>query len=134
MSNKKKTLEEILDSLDEEQRQTTQKIRGLIKSIVPETVETIRRGKITYILNGKDFLWLTQPSGHVDIEFFMGASLDSAMLKDHGIKEKSEDVRHIEVRDFGKLAPEISRLASRRVLMAIGVSLIGKAVPTATSL
>ncbi len=111
MSNKKKrTLEEILDSLDEEQRQTTQKIRGLIKSIVPETVETIRRGKITYILNGKDFLWLTQPSGHVDIEFFMGASLDSAMLKDHGIKEKSEDVRHIEVRDFGKLAPEISRL------------------------
>jgi hypothetical protein len=111
MANKKKrTLEEILDSLDEEQRQTTQKIRGLIKSIVPETVETIRRGKITYILNGKDFLWLTQPSGHVDIEFFMGASLDSAMLKDHGIKEKSEDVRHIEVRDFGKLAPEISRL------------------------
>lgn len=111
MSNKKKrTLEEILDSLDEEQRQTTQKIRGLIKSIVPETVETIRRGKITYILNDKDFLWLTQPSGHVDIEFFMGASLDSAMLKDHGIKEKSEDVRHIEVRDFGKLAPEISRL------------------------
>jgi len=110
VSKKKRTLEEILDSLDEEQRQTTQKIRGLIKSIVPETVETIRRGKITYILNGKDFLWLTQPSGHVDVEFFMGASLDSAMMKDHGIKEKSEDVRHIEVRDFEKLAPEISRL------------------------
>ena len=111
MGNKeKRTLDEILGSLDEKQRQTTQNIRALIKSIVPETVEIIRHRNITYILNGKDFVWLTQASGHVDVEFFMGASLDSKLIKSHGIKEKSEAVRHIEVRSFEKYQPELARL------------------------
>jgi len=111
MGNKeKRTLDEILGSLDEKQRQTTQSIRTLIKNIVSETVEIIRRGNITYILNGKDFVWLTQASGHVDVEFFMGAALDSELLKNHGIKEKSEAVRHVEVHNFEKLQTELTRL------------------------
>ena len=79
VNKEKRTLDEILGSLDEKQRQTTQNIRTLIKSIVPETVEIIRRGNITYILSGKDFVWLTQANGHVDVEFFMGAALDSSL-------------------------------------------------------
>jgi hypothetical protein len=119
VNKEKRTLDEILGSLDEKQRQTTQKIRALIKSVVPETDETIRRGNITYILNGKDFIWLTQPSGHVDVEFFMGASLSSTMLKDHGIKEKSRDVRHIEVQDFEKNEAEITRLVSEAARIGV---------------
>ncbi len=110
VNKEKRTLDEILSSLDEKQRQTTQNIRTLIKSIVPETVEIIRRGNITYILNGKDFVWLTQANDHVDVEFFMGAALDSSLLRNHGIKEKSEAVRHIEVRSFEKYQPELTRL------------------------
>lgn len=106
----KRTLDEILNSLDEKQRQTTQNLRTLIKNIVPETVEIIRRGNITYVLSGKDFVWLTQANGHVDIEFFMGTALDSDLLRDRGIQEKSESVKHVEVRNFEKTQPELTRL------------------------
>jgi hypothetical protein len=109
-TKEKRTLEEILNTLDEKQRKTTQNIQLLIRSIVPETVEIIRRGNITYILNGKDFVWLTQASGHIDVEFASGASLDSPLLRNHGIKEKNDVIRHIEVRSFEKYQPELSRL------------------------
>lgn len=110
VKKEKRTIDEILGSLDEKQRQTTQNIRTLVKSIVPETVEIVRRGNITYILSGKDFVWLTQAYDHVDVEFFMGAALDSSLLRNHGIKEKSESVRHIEVHSFEKYQPELTRL------------------------
>jgi hypothetical protein len=110
VNKEKRTLDEILNSLDEKQRQTTQNLRNLIKNIIPETVEIIRRGNITFVLSGKDFVWLTQANGHVDVEFFMGASLDSDLLRDRGIQEKNESVRHVEVHSFKKTQPELSRL------------------------
>jgi hypothetical protein len=109
-TKEKRTLEEVLNSLDEKQRKTTQSIQLLIKSIVPETVQIIRHGNITYVRDGKDFVWLTQANGHVDVEFAMGASLDSCLFKDHGIKEKNSLVRHIEVHSFEKHQQELSRL------------------------
>ena len=45
----------------------------------------------------------------MDLEFAMGASLDSDLLKSMG-KEKPENVRHVTVSDFEKLKPEIARL------------------------
>ena len=73
----KKTVEEILGGLEQKQKERTQHLRSLIKNAVPETAEIVRQGKITYALDGKDFVWLTQAKGHVDLEFFMGGSLDS---------------------------------------------------------
>jgi hypothetical protein len=111
MGNKeKRTLEEVLNTLDDKQRLTTQNIQALIKKIAPETVEIIRHGNITYILAGKDFVWLTQANGHVDVEFAFGASLDSPLLRNHGIKEKNPNVRHIEMHSFEKYQPELQRL------------------------
>ncbi|MCL1978146.1 MAG: DUF1801 domain-containing protein [Candidatus Bathyarchaeota archaeon] len=109
-NNKKRTLEEVLESLDETQRQTTQKIQSLIQSIIPEATEIIRRGNITYVLDGKDFVWLTHANGHVDVEFALGVSLDSMFLKSHGIKEKNKCVQHVEVNNFEKYQSEITRL------------------------
>ena len=37
-------------------------------------------------------------------------SVRFSLLKNHGIKEKSEAVRHIEVRSFEKYQPELTRL------------------------
>ncbi len=108
--HEKIALEELLSSLDEKQRQTTQSLQNLIKSIVPESTEIIRHGSITYVLDGKDFVWLTQASGHVDVEFAMGTSLASMLLKSHGTKEKNKSVRHIEVHSFEKDKSEVARL------------------------
>jgi hypothetical protein len=110
VKNEKKTLDEVLGSLDEKQKQTTQNLRLLIKESVPETTEIIRRGNITFTLAGKDFVWLIQANGHVDLEFFMGAALDSNLLRRRGIAERSENVRHVKVADFEKLKPELTRL------------------------
>ena len=106
---KQRTIDEILGSLEPAQKETTQNLRALIKSTVPETVEIVRQGKIAYKLNDKDFVWISPYQDHVDLEFFMGASLDSDLLKSRGA-EKSENVRHITVSNLDKLKPEIVRL------------------------
>jgi hypothetical protein len=116
---KQRTIDEIVGSLEPAQKETTQNLRALIKSTVPETVEIVRQGKIAYKLNGKDFVWISRYQGHVDLEFFMGASLDSDLLKSRG-KEKSENVRHIAVSDVDKLKPEIVRLLKEAAAMGFG--------------
>lgn len=110
VNKEKKTLDEVLNGLDVKQKETTQNVRALIKTVVPETTEIIRRGNITYTLDGKDFVWLIQAAGHVDLEFFMGSGLDSDLLRTRGIAEKRETVRHVEVRNFEKLQTELTRL------------------------
>jgi hypothetical protein len=111
MVNKdKRTLEEVLNSLDEKQRQTTINLQNLIKTAIPQATEIIRRGNITYVLDGKDFVWLTQANSHVDVEFAVGTSLDSELLRGHGIKEKNPSVRHVEVHSFEKYSSEVARL------------------------
>jgi hypothetical protein len=107
---KQRTIDEILGSLEPAQKETMQNLRALIKSAVPETVEIVRQGKITYRLNDKDFVWISHYQNHVDLEFFMGASLDSDLLKSKGDAEKLDNVRLITVSHLDKLKPEITRL------------------------
>ena len=104
-------VEQTVNKLEPKQKEITQNLRALIKATVPEAAEFVRQGKIAYRLNGKDFVWISNFSGHshVDLEFFMGASLDSDLLRSRGL-EKSENVRHIKVGDFDKLQPELTRL------------------------
>ena len=102
-------VDELLDRLEPKQKETIQNLRKLIKSAVPETVETVKRGNITYKIGGNDFVWIIRYQNHVDLEFAMGASLDSDLLKSTG-KEKPENVRLVRVNDFEKLKPELTRL------------------------
>jgi hypothetical protein len=107
---KQRTIDEILGSLEPAQKETLQNLRVLVKNTIPETLEMVRHGKITYRLGDKDLVWLSHFQGHVDLEFSMGASLDSDLLKSRGDAEKSKNVRHITVSHFDKLKPEIVRL------------------------
>jgi hypothetical protein len=102
-------IEELLKRLEPKQKETIQDLRGLIKSAVPETVEIVKHGNITYKIGDNDFVWISRYQDHVDLEFAMGASLDSDLLKSRG-KEKPENLRHVTVNDFEKLKPEITRL------------------------
>ena len=102
-------IEGILNRLEPRQKEIIQSLRELIKSAVPETVEVVKHGNITYKIGVNDFVWISHYKKHVDLEFAMGASLDSDLLKSRG-KEKPENVRHVTVNDFEKLKPEITRL------------------------
>ncbi len=103
-------IEEIVNGLDPKRKEAVQNIRALIKAAVPETVELAKHGKITYKLKNVDFVWISPYQGHVDLEFAMGASLDSDLLKTRGTAKKSENQRHITVSNFDKIKPELIRL------------------------
>lgn len=97
---KGKTVEEILRNLEPQQKEITEKLRSLIKKTIPEAVEMVRRGKITYAVGGKDFAWIFNSKGHVDLDFLCGTRLSSPFLKGRG---KAKDIRHIEINTINKM-------------------------------
>ena len=94
VKSKPKTVEEILNRLDLRQKEITEKLRSLIKRTVPEAVEMVKQGRITYGISGKDFAWISQSKDHVDVDFVCGARLGSADLKGRG---KGKDIKHVEI-------------------------------------
>jgi hypothetical protein len=107
---KQQTIDEVLGSLNPAQREVTQNLRQLVKNAVPETVELVKQGRIAYKLDGKDFVWIMHTQDHVDLEFAMGASLSSDLLRSRGTAEKSENVRHVAVGNYALVKPELIRL------------------------
>ena len=105
-----RTTEEILGTLSPNQKEIVQNLRALVKNTVPETVELVKNGKIIYKLQDMDFVWISHFQDHVDLEFAMGASLDSNLLKRRGVAEKSENTRHISIGNFEQTEPELTRL------------------------
>jgi len=106
----KRTIEEILSTLPDKQKENVQNLRILISKIVPESVELVKAGKITYKLNGKDFVWICHYQTHLDLEFANGSHLDSNALKSRGVAKQNQNVRHIPVGNFDKLTPDLCSL------------------------
>jgi hypothetical protein len=103
---KGKTIEEIMDKLNPQQRKIADKLRFLTKKKLPEITETVRWGNITYMLNGKDFSWIIFYKDHVDYGFFRGAELESKLLEGTG-----KGLRHIKIPNEKDVqAKEIERL------------------------
>jgi len=103
VKNKEKTTGEILNKLDLRQREITEKLRSLIKKTVPEAVEMVRRGRITYAVAGKDFAWISHSKNHVDLDFVCGTRLSSALLRGRG---KGKDVKHVEIKAMDRVDEE----------------------------
>jgi hypothetical protein len=112
-----RTIDEILGSLQPNQKETIQNLRVLIKNSVPETVELVKNGKITFKLGDKDFVWISHFQGHVDVEFAMGASLDSNLVKSRGVAEKNQNVRHISVGNFDLVRAELMRVLKQAAVL-----------------
>lgn len=108
VKSKEKTIEEILKNLNLQQKEMTEKLRSLIKKTIPEAVEMVRLGKITYAIGGKDFVWIFHSKDHVDLEFLCGTRLSSKLLKGRG---KGNDTRHVEINAINKIdETELTRL------------------------
>ena len=108
VKTKPKTLEEILGKVDSKQKDIIQKLRSSIKTVLPDTSETIRRGRITYALRGKDFATISIYKDHVDLGLLVGTRLDSELLKGRGT---GKDIKHIKIAALKNVdEPEITRL------------------------
>ena len=104
----KKTVDEILSNLEPGRKEITEKFRSMVKNTIPDATEIVRRGRITYILNGKDFLSIRTAQSHVDMLFVCGTTCDSRLLKGNGM---GKDLMYIEVRNMSDFdESELTRL------------------------
>jgi hypothetical protein len=116
---KQQTIDEVLGSLNPSQRATVENLRQLIKTQVVEATELIKQGKIVYKLENKDFAWINHFNHHVDLEFAMGSSLSSTLLKTRGVAEQNQNTRHIEADNFQLIKPEIERLVREAATLTL---------------
>ena len=106
--SKPKTIEEILRKFEPEQIAIAERLRTVVKATVPNASETVRRGVITYVVNGKDFASVHLFKDHVDLGLTSGARIDDKSLKGTG---EGKDIKHIKIVSAKKLnEAEITRL------------------------
>jgi hypothetical protein len=94
VKSKPKTAEEIFSKVDDDKKAVAEQLRLLVKATVPKAAEIIRLGRITYMLDGKDFAGIRLTKQHVDLMFFRANSLSSPHLKGQGT---ATDPKHLQV-------------------------------------
>ena len=96
----KKTVDEILSNLEPGRKEITEKFRSMVKNTIPDATEIVRRGRITYILNGKDFLSIRTSQSHVDLLFVCGTTCSSRLLTGRGSVNEPSHVKIKNMSDF----------------------------------
>jgi hypothetical protein len=115
MKNYPKTIDEILTSLDAKEIEVIEKLRAVIKSTLPSVEETVKRGSITYVLDGKNLVRIHNYKGHADLGFFNGDRLSSPLLKTRG---KGRSWRHVEINSLDQAnEQEIKRLLEKSAML-----------------
>ncbi len=105
---RKRTIDEILDGLEPENKEITEKLRQVVKSTIPNATETVRQGKITYVLNQKDFASIRITQSHIDLLFLCGTTCESHLLHGRG---SVKDPKHAKINKLSELDnPEFKRL------------------------
>lgn len=94
VKSKPKTIEEVLGKFEPEQTAIAQRLRGIVKVALPDAVETVRRGVITYVVDNKDFARVHLFKDHVDLGLLAGTKLDAKLLQGKG---KGKDIRHVKI-------------------------------------
>ena len=95
-----KTVDEILSGLEPPRKEAIEKTRLLIKSTIPNATERVRRGRITYVLNGKDLLSIRPTQSHVDLLFVCGTTCGSPLLTGRGSKNEPA---YVQIRNISSL-------------------------------
>ncbi len=80
--------------VEEGDKLIAERLRVLVRTTISSAEETIRQGRITYTLGGKDFAGIRLANGHVDLLFLAGSSLSSPRLRGQGT---TDDPKHLEV-------------------------------------
>jgi len=84
VKSKSKTADEIFSKIDDDIKLMAERLRNMVKASLPQATETVRKGKFTYTINGKDCVVIRLAKKHVDLLFVHGASLSSPHLKGQG--------------------------------------------------
>jgi hypothetical protein len=88
------TVDEIINSIPDQQKIIVKELRLLIRNSVSDSEEKVRNGKIVYAIEGKNFMRINPFTGHIDLEFMCGARLTPRDLKGRG---KKSLVKHMKI-------------------------------------
>ena len=55
----------------------------------------------------------------MNVEFAIGTSLDSNMLKTRGVAEKNDNLRHISIGNHDKAKPELAKLLKQAATIGL---------------
>ena len=110
------TVDEILSGLEPERKEITEKFRSMVKNTIPNATEIVRRGRIAYVLNGKDFLSIRTTQSHIDLLFVCGTTCDSHLLTGRGSESEPRHIKIKNMSDFDeselmRLLKETERIA-----------------------
>ena len=110
------TMDEILSGLEPERKEITEKFRSMVRNTIPEATEIVRRGRIAYVLHGKDFLSIRPSQSHVDLLFVCGTTCSSRLLTGRGSVREPSQVKIKNMSDFDeselmRLLKEAERIA-----------------------
>jgi hypothetical protein len=116
VKSREKTVAEILSGLEPGRKEVTEKFRCMVKNTIPDATEIVRRGRITYVLNGKDFLSIKTSQSHVDLLFVCGTRCQSRLLTGRGSESEPRHVKIKNMSDFDeselmRLLKEAERIA-----------------------
>jgi hypothetical protein len=108
VKTKPKTVDEIFSKIDPDKKEIAERLRALVKGTLPKAVESVRQGRITYALNGKDLAAIRLTKDHVDVIFVQGNRLSSSLMKGQGTVS---DPMHVEMVSLKSLTEaEVIRL------------------------
>jgi hypothetical protein len=108
VKSKPKTIEEVLRRFDPEQTAIAERLRSIMKATLPNALESVRRGVITFAVDGKDFANVHLFRDHVDLGLIGGARIDDKRLKGTGA---GKDIKHVKIVSAKKLdEADITRL------------------------
>jgi len=94
VKSKPKTADEIFSKIGDNIKLIAERLRNLVKATLPQATETVKQGKFTYKIGGKDSVSIRIAKQHVDLLFMHGASLSSPHLRGQGT---IGDPKHLEV-------------------------------------
>lgn len=111
-----KTVDDYVKGIEDPKlRALVKRVRSVVKSSIPEAVESVKHGIPNYSINGQSVAAIAEYSKHVNLYFFCGAKLASNLLEGNG-----KGMRHISIqsgtdikeRSFSSLLKQAAKLTT----------------------
>jgi hypothetical protein len=108
------TVDQLLEEADPPMRALANQLRRIIRKALPKSQELVKWGNPTYLVDGKNVVWIMVYRDHVNLGFFQGAKMKLTRLEGTG-----KGLRHVKVRRPGEIdEKEFTRLLVQAAVLA----------------
>lgn len=107
----KVTVDDIVRELGSPRGEIVERLRSIVRKVLPGAVETIKWGQPFYVYKGMNLICFMLYDDHINLGFFVGSKMKSKRLEGTG-----KGLRHVKIRSLGEIDDaEFSRLIKQAV-------------------